>query len=80
MVCFDNENLACQTFEGPEIQGSTRTVKAPGALISLDHICGTSKGEKVRRKVESPLRCSTLSDMVRCREVSTVESRVDYGR
>ena len=62
-VCFESENLACQTFEGPEIQGSRRMVKLPGTLASLGSDCGVSEGEKVKRKVVSPLRCSTLSDM-----------------
>lgn len=65
MVCFDNENLACQTFEGPEIQGSRRMVNVPGNLVSKSGGCSVSEGEKVKRKVLSPLRCSTFSDMVR---------------
>lgn len=64
MVCFDNENLACQTVEEPEIHGSTSMVKVPGNLVSKSGDCGVSEGEKVRRKVVSPLRCSTFSDMI----------------
>lgn len=63
MVCFDRENLGCQTFEGPAIQGSRRTEKVPGTLASLGSDLGVSEGEKVKRKVLSPLRWSTRSDM-----------------
>lgn len=65
MVCFDNENFACQIFEGPEIHGSRRMVKVPGTLASPSTDFGVPEGEKVRRKVLSPLRWSTFSDMVR---------------
>ena len=59
MVCFDSENLGCQICEGPESQGSRRMVKVPGNLDSPGRVCEGSAGEKVKRKVLSPLRCST---------------------
>ena len=65
-VWFERRNLGCHIEDGPESHGSMRIVNVPGA-------CGCWKpgkdggrlpvGEKVRRKVVSPLRCLTVRDM-----------------
>jgi len=52
--------------EGPDIHGSTRMEKVPGGCrcCMLGGEGGRlSFGEKVRRKVVSPLRCLTVRDM-----------------
>lgn len=67
LVCFERRNLGCQIVVGPESQGSTSIEKLPGRCW----YCGpggvygeVSLGEKVRRKVVSPLRCLTVKDMM----------------
>lgn len=67
VVCFERRNLGCKIFVGPESQGSTSTEKVPGGCwyCGPGGVCGeVSLGEKVRRKVVSPLRCLTVKDMM----------------
>lgn len=67
VVCFERRNLGCHIVVGPESHGSTSMEKVPGR----GWYCGPggiggelSVGEKVRRKVVSPLRCLTVKDMM----------------
>ena len=67
LVCFESRNLGCHIVDGPESHGSIRMVKLPGGCwyeLSIMGGRGVSIGEKVRRKVVSPLRCLTANDMV----------------
>ena len=49
--------------EAPESHGSTSTEKVPGGCAYELDRGRCSMGEKVKRKVVSPLRCLTLRDM-----------------
>ena len=66
-VCLERRNLGCHMVLGPESHGSTSIVKVPGGAWYRGpggvggHL---SRGEKVRRKVVSPLRCLTVKDML----------------
>ena len=63
-VCLDSMNIGCSMEEVPESHGSTRTEKTPGEFSTPGGVCGRwSEGEKVKRKVVSPLRCLTVRDM-----------------
>ena len=67
VVCFDSRNLGCHIVVGPESHGSTRMEKVPGGwwYCGPGGVCRDfSFGEKVRRKVVSPLRCLTVKDMM----------------
>lgn len=50
--------------EGPESHGSTRIEKVPDNRAYRLGSGGRSLGKKVRRKVVSPLRCLTVTDMM----------------
>ena len=66
-VCFERRNLGCHMVVGTESHGSTSMEKVPGGCwyCGLGGVGGElSLGEKVRRKVVSPLRCLTVNDMM----------------
>ena len=66
-VCFDRRNMGCHIVVEPESHGSKRMEKEPGGCWygGPGGVFGeVSVGEKVRRKVVSPLRCLTVKDMM----------------
>ena len=63
-VCFVTANLGCHTVEGPESHGSTSILNVPTEGGGPGKGRSLSRGEKVRRKVLSPLMCLTVKDMM----------------
>ena len=63
-VCLEKRNFGCHIVLGPESHGSTRMEKVAddGGGDSKDLPLG--RGEKVKRKEVSALRCLTVTDIL----------------
>ncbi len=62
ILCSVLANQGAVTMDGPVSHGSIRTENAP--LVERRSVEGAvTSGEKMRRKVESALRCLTVTDM-----------------